>query len=167
MARKVVKIRRPRFVIYGLTEPETHEVRYVGQTSDLMTRYKMHIHEAKHDSCSSYMLKMHPKSVWIFGLLKRGLHPGITILEATTSKDANVAERKWVMLLEKAGEKLVNKRPYPEPHSRDLMRALGVNGKMHALIEIAAELLEKHGDPCAAIYRRQATAVLNLTGTKS
>ena len=160
MARKQSRFRRQRWVVYGLTEPVNHEIKYVGRTADMMGRYKMHLHESRKSAARG---RSTAKESWIAGLLSRGLHPGIVILEATTSRLSVVAERKWVMLLGNGTSGLVNNRPMPEPTAVDMMRAIGINAKLHALVEIAAELLEKHGDPCAAIYRRQATAVINLT----
>lgn len=73
--------------IYGLVDPRTGKVRYVGYTSkSLKKRLEQHIGDKS---------RTH-KVNWIESLQKVGLVPRIVILEKAEGKEWQEAERKWV-----------------------------------------------------------------------
>ena len=61
--------------VYGLLDPETKIIRYVGQTNKLQKRLNDHISEAKYSS------KFNRKNNWIRFLLKNNLKPEMIVLE--------------------------------------------------------------------------------------
>ena len=88
--------------IYGLSDPETGEIRYVGFSKDPKHRRDCHLAEAKvHPLKKSYKLN------WIRSLLKRGLCVQVVILQETTTKP-NERERYWIARLKKRGCRLTN-----------------------------------------------------------
>lgn len=88
--------------IYGLIDPETHAVRYIGQTLDVDRRLNEHINDALQDG---------DKRRWIKDLFHRGLHPVATVLAECTAENAAATEREWIarfgpMLLNENGMQL-------------------------------------------------------------
>lgn len=78
--------------IYGLTDPRTGEVRYVGQTkNELRKRLRAHIGEA----VAHKPVCVH-KNNWIRSLLSLGLEPQIVLLEEVQEEQVNEAEVKWI-----------------------------------------------------------------------
>lgn len=72
--------------VYGLTDPNTNTVRYIGITIDLKRRYRRHLA----DGGDSHRVR------WIKKLLALGLKPGLEILEIVADELAQKAERKWI-----------------------------------------------------------------------
>lgn len=66
--------------IYGLKDPETKEIRYVGKANNAKARYHQHV--KGHDLTNNH------KRGWINNLAERGLLPELVILEETD-------ERHW------------------------------------------------------------------------
>lgn len=76
--------------VYGLTDPRTGEVRYVGKTTwTLAHRLKGHISDAK---CNTHT----HKARWINDVLKVGLRPRAVPLETVPSAQWEQAERRWI-----------------------------------------------------------------------
>ncbi len=74
--------------IYGLTDPRTDKVRYVGKTvTTTKQRLAGHISETRAGRASR-------KNAWIAGLLDAGLKPGIVVL--ATVDDGRKAEEEWI-----------------------------------------------------------------------
>lgn len=87
--------------IYCLSDPETHEIRYVGKAIDVRARLSSHLGDKK----SSH------KSHWIKSLLSRGLKPELEILESffeSNDLDWQESERWWISYLRFIGCKLTN-----------------------------------------------------------
>lgn len=89
--------------IYGLFDPRTLELRYIGRTKNIALRLKGHISEAKHIN-----KKDTHKNNWIKQLLNEGLEPAIEILEECTIDTWEQAERGWITDCKKHGVRLVN-----------------------------------------------------------
>ena len=77
--------------IYGLVDPETYVVRYVGKTINLYERYYNHLQELNDIKKKNY----HSKN-WIRTLLKRGIIPKVIILEMCTVENWQEKERFWI-----------------------------------------------------------------------
>lgn len=85
--------------IYGLVDPKTISIRYVGKTVNIKNRYKFHI---KYDNKDTYKLR------WIKNLKSVGLLPSIILLDIATPKDWEKKERYWISFLKEMGEPLTN-----------------------------------------------------------
>lgn len=71
-------------IIYGLKDPITNEIRYIGQTSQsLHRRWKSHLYEAKR---STNKINRY-KDNWINCLLKQGLYPMTVVLDIVEDWD--------------------------------------------------------------------------------
>lgn len=80
------------WIIYGITEPESCFVKYVGFTSrPLGDRIAGHIAQAKRAD-------LYPVSRWIRGLLLKGLTPEFKVLEEGYGGDWGAREKFWIKL---------------------------------------------------------------------
>lgn len=92
-----------QFFIYGLTDPRTGEVRYVGKSATGMKRPKLH----GKPSCLAKD-ETH-KANWIRSLLAQGIHYVVEVLQYVGSREElNSAERYWIREARNAGWKLTN-----------------------------------------------------------
>lgn len=92
-----------RFIIYGLVDPETFELKYIGRSSSGLRRPRSHwenpLVATRHD-------KVHR---WCLSLLEKGLHPEIDILEEIdSSEQLNDLERFWIASIRASGADLKN-----------------------------------------------------------
>jgi DNA-binding XRE family transcriptional regulator len=74
--------------IYGLAEPTTGEVRYVGRSANPENRLCGHLHEA--------ILSRRPKDDWIYSLALQGRAPDLVILDEAACEMAAEVEAQWV-----------------------------------------------------------------------
>ena len=88
----------PRFLIYALLNPDTLEVKYIGQSANGIGRYTSHFHP------NQLKLKT-PKSDWINGLLVSGKYPAFVVLETCLWDQLNEREMFWI---DHYGTQLVN-----------------------------------------------------------
>lgn len=89
--------REMRFV-YGLVDPRTDKVMYVGCSTNPLERYRQHLVD-----------KLHPgKLAWINELLEEGMHPSLTVFDVASGKDANALERALIDRLGAEGHGLLN-----------------------------------------------------------
>lgn len=86
--------------IYGLVDPRSGCLRYVGQTKNLKERFWGHTGMAS--------VSRHRCAAWIRGLRKLGLKPVLEVLEEVSTEQANDAERFWIASLRAAGASLLN-----------------------------------------------------------
>lgn len=95
-----------RFVIYGLTEPQHGELRYVGKsTTGAVQRLASHL-------CPSSLRDRTRKNQWIKSLLRKGQKPDVFVIEVCASKvDLNEAERHHIAVLRGLGCRLTNGTP--------------------------------------------------------
>lgn len=93
---------RKPVVIYGLVDPRTDAVRYVGKSDDVVGRFRGHMCEAGANDTA--------KSVWIRELLSVGLKPIVRHLEIVSpGGDWGAAEKRQIAALKAAGAVLFNK----------------------------------------------------------
>jgi hypothetical protein len=82
--------------IYGLTDPRTAVIHYVGKANDPVERYKAHLYP-------SALGKNTAKNNWIKKLLAEGVKPGFCPLERVEpGDDWGQAERSWIALVRRA-----------------------------------------------------------------
>jgi hypothetical protein len=93
-----------RFLIYGLVDPRTNEVRYIGKSTRGLSRPK------EHRKKSANTGEDH-KSRWIRSLLAAGLEYQIRVLEEVADEDAEhlgLFERYWIAQAREVGWRLTN-----------------------------------------------------------
>ena len=106
--------------IYGLVDPTSNAIRYVGFTSKKLDRRLWeHIHESKsRNTCHRHR--------WIRSLIRNGSLPTIRMLETVTEENRQERERAWIVALSAnnltnstdGGEGLINP-------SEDVRRRIG------------------------------------------
>jgi group I intron endonuclease len=93
-----------RYLIYGLVDPITHEVRYIGKSCKGLRRPRQH--------CQPYYLTKEGatyKSKWIRGLLAKGLKPQIVVIQKFTGSEYLCeAEVYWIRYFRGVGSPLTN-----------------------------------------------------------
>ncbi len=120
--------------VYGLIDPRSGLVRYVGVTVDLRRRYRRHLT----DSGDSYRVR------WIKKLLEMGLKPGLVILETVEVAVCQEAERKWIKHFGREG--LVNTTDGGDGlwnPSEDVRRKISEAGIGRRMPEEVREMLRK------------------------
>jgi hypothetical protein len=75
--------------IYGLVDPRTEFVRYVGKARDPKRRYAGHL-------IPSQLKKVNHRTCWLRGLLAEGLKPTMIIIEKVKKSEWKESERKWI-----------------------------------------------------------------------
>lgn len=79
------------YYIYGLVDPKTKEIKYVGLTTNPRNRFDQHYY--------NHQVQSKKKYEWIESLKKENLRIEMTILEEVETSDRNVAlnlEQKWM-----------------------------------------------------------------------
>lgn len=99
--------RPPMISIYGLIDPRTGCLRYIGSSIDPESRLKSHIYTGK---TSMHAVKPNPLTSWVSELLKQGFAPGLVILEVVPEPDASAAESRWIGAYRASTPNLCNTR---------------------------------------------------------
>jgi hypothetical protein len=84
--------------IYGLCDPRTEQLRYVGKTTNLSRRLYEHTKNKSHSHLSS----------WIRSLLGAGYDPEIFVIEEVDKKNWQREEKFWISYFRYIGADLVN-----------------------------------------------------------
>lgn len=88
-------------VIYGLVDPDTLQIRYIGKAKNLVIRITNHFKESK-------LKYITHKNNWIKFLLSSNKFPKIIILEKCTEESLNKCEIKWIKFYREQGANLTN-----------------------------------------------------------
>ncbi len=89
-------------VIYGLCEPDSENVRYIGKANNLIKRIKNHYKPSKLSGNTH-------KNNWLKLLLNNGFRPTIIILEECSDYNSlNISEIKWIEHYKSSGYDLTN-----------------------------------------------------------
>jgi len=93
-----------QITIYGLIDPRTSQLRYVGQTTrNPRTRLAAHLQTARKNT-SSYV------GAWARGVLDAGFAPDMVVIEVHAHQEgANEAECFWIEYFRAVGCRLVNR----------------------------------------------------------
>lgn len=75
--------------VYGLLSPEDEIIMYVGSTSDVVSRLRNHIVDARKRNATN-------RNKWIRSLILKGLRPTLVILEECDSGERAERERYWI-----------------------------------------------------------------------
>lgn len=85
--------------IYGLIDPRTNDIRYVGQSVDYRNRLRQHIADGGNT----------PKAKWIAELASAKLEPQLVLLDRAEDKpEANYKEIWWIVFARRQGWHSVN-----------------------------------------------------------
>jgi len=88
--------------IYGLLDPRTDELRYIGKTHcEPIKRFYLHVSGARRGDTS-------PKAAWIRRLLGAGLRPKLVVLAEYPFGVWRLAERTWIETAQRQGYDLLN-----------------------------------------------------------
>ena len=141
------KERKTPVYIYGLVDPNTDAIMYIGQTSqDIKARLRDHISKARRHNGAS------DKNEWISTLLSEGKKPVIELLEKTTREIKSEREAYW---LEKHKETALNIAPAGAGGAYDhrILWTKELDAKLGVLSD--AEIAEEIGCTRKAVsYRR-------------
>lgn len=77
-----------KIFIYVLKDPETHHIRYVGQTNNIKRRLQAHISRARY--------RKYHSARWITSLLNRNLRPILEIVEECNRSNLTTREQFWI-----------------------------------------------------------------------
>ena len=92
--------------IYKLIDPETNDIRYIGQTDNIKRRYNDHISSSSNENSDCYNTY---KARWIRKLKSKELLPLIEIVEECIDFiQSNIRERYYIEKLTNEGYKLTN-----------------------------------------------------------
>lgn len=88
--------------IYGLRDPRTKKIRYIGKADNPKNRLQNHL-------CPSNLVRKKHTSQWLALLKRLGLKPILVILqELDNDEDWEAAERRWIKNFKDAGCDLTN-----------------------------------------------------------
>lgn len=90
--------------IYALCDPDTNEVRYIGQTARPDTRLYQHV-------ATPHGPQDNSRHKWIDALVATGKTPNLVVLEVVDQSQASIAEQKWIAHGTSNGWKLTNRKP--------------------------------------------------------
>ncbi len=92
----------PKHIIYGLVDPRNGELRYVGKSSQGLTRPQSH-------ACPSNLTERTHKGHWVKSLVDLGLKPDILVLEVRPDANSlNEAECFYIAYFRQLGCNLTN-----------------------------------------------------------
>jgi DNA-binding XRE family transcriptional regulator len=87
--------------IYGLIDPRTRTLRYVGASIDPAKRLKEHLGFARRLPSVLPSKRLGP---WLAELIALDIEPEMVILETTDEADAQAAEDRWIAAYEAKGD---------------------------------------------------------------
>lgn len=82
--------------IYGLVDPQTFQIRYIGQTENLENRLRVHLSVT--ETNVRHKRKLTHKEAWVVSLLSANLLPLIVELDNCTEDDWEQVECWWIEL---------------------------------------------------------------------
>lgn len=103
-SRQTAAVCSSRFLVYGLVDPQTDVVRYIGKSSSGLTRPKYHLYR------NNIVRENHThKRAWLLELFDRGLRPAIRVLkECSSNEEVEEAERLLIKEYRQNGVGLTN-----------------------------------------------------------
>jgi hypothetical protein len=156
--------------IYGLVDPETRTIRYVGKSNDPYYRLRAksgHVEDARRGFT-------YHKSNWIRSLLSKGLVPEVIILEPCLKTEWSEREKCWIKTLREKGFPLTNIHDGGDQPSPVATETLRENGKKLAhwhiehpdLWELAKKKIGEANKVSLLGKRQDAAAVAKRVATR-
>lgn len=93
--------------IYGLIDPRSKLIRYVGQSEHIEMRFVQHVGRPRHGHRIGSSLSARTR--WIFDVMNDGRVPELVILEEILSGDMTANEIKWIQSLELSDQADLNR----------------------------------------------------------
>ncbi len=90
--------------IYGLHDPVTGELRYIGKADDPEARLIAHIRDCTRNT----KREKNRKANWIRSILAKGLKPVIEVIDEVSQVEWKPAESAYILFYKEAGARLVN-----------------------------------------------------------
>lgn len=90
-----------RVSVYGLIDPRTRELRYVGSSLDPSKRLREHMGGARRIPSLLPTKRLGP---WLAELIALDMEPDIVILETADEADAQAAEERWIATYRAKGD---------------------------------------------------------------
>lgn len=87
--------------IYGLVDPISREIRYVGKSTNPHDRLKLHLSKKSLTTNSA-------KNIWLRSLLSKGLRPILVVLQSVPEDKWAEAERAWIVQGRMIGWQITN-----------------------------------------------------------
>jgi len=135
--------------IYGLCDPRSGELRYIGKSTNVEERVARHIRKAS----ARYLRR------WIAGLLAVGLRPEVVVLDQVNdSWEASIAEQFWIASMRLCGCRLTNLT-----YGGDGQR----NGYKHTPEARLKQSIAEKGKPWSASHRANHAAALASPQTRA
>lgn len=95
--------------IYGLLDPRSKKLKYVGKSDNPTRRLKQHIGQA--NKFAAVPGTKDCKEIWIKGLLDLSYQPEVVILQEVHQNRWQGAEKEWIKRAKEAGCDLYNEAP--------------------------------------------------------
>ena len=86
--------------IYGLIDPRTGALRYVGKADDPVKRLRRHVWECRQMSCYRHR--------WVAAVVASGNLPRLVVLQVVANADWSASEKAWISYYRARGLRLVN-----------------------------------------------------------
>jgi hypothetical protein len=136
--------------IYTLLDPDTMEIRYVGQTNEPKRRLNDHISSSINENSESYDTY---KARWIRKIIKKNSLPIMNIIESCSSlEESNEIEKTYIEKLTNEGHRLTNSYMTDvtefSSYTREKMSNAKKGKKLEEIVgeERAIELKEFHSE---------------------
>jgi hypothetical protein len=139
--------------VYTLADPRTGQVRYVGATSDVAARFKVHQSGKGGNQC--------PRDAWIAELRTLGLAPICAVQEAGP-ETGYADERKWIAFYLAAGTDLTNVRDTPAEQPKSTKQSARYQRE---ILDAVGRLTEGHEREVTPLEVAEATRI-PLTSTR-
>lgn len=117
--------------IYGLRDPRTRAIRYIGKARNPRHRLGQHRRDRPRDR------KRNHREAWIDSLAADGISPEIVILEVCDGSSWKAAECRWIAAAKAAGWDLVNGTAGGDAGPLVPRRGFTLHRVHHALIMLA------------------------------
>lgn len=113
--------------IYGLSDPITNEIRYIGKTVNMKNRYKKHVYQSKY-------LKTKIGN-WIKKLISINLKPNILLIEECEENNWIEREKYWIKKYKEDGYNLLNihEGGNEPPKKKGIKKFTEVNGRFKVI----------------------------------
>ena len=109
--------------IYGLIDPRTHRIRYIGRSCTPYARYRAHLTDGGGSD----------KGMWMTDLRQEGYLPVLVLLEEVEDNDAKARESVWIKRLQGVGSADTNGSPTQHAKRIDYYRQQREREKLNSV----------------------------------